>query len=738
MENHDADGPCIVSELVDYSENEQMNFLFGRFSGLVPSTKTSFDFLGENEKDVCLDNLKRVIVKIQPEEGAGESGSANVEAANCDVENDSNTTNSQNAVTQKCSVVYAGQTENTCSPSTVRESKQERAHVFVDTSHAKTSVQVMKLCMNDLGWFEIKNHFQHSSVRAMRVPDIFWHAVSFEDTPCIPFNKNIRINKFPGMVQIVRKQSLTCAIRRLQRLFPEDFQFYPRSWNIPEEYPQLVCDHDIFAADGRNKDKFWFIFKPDDASQGSGIFLEDNPRNIDTSLPRNYLVQEYISNPLLIDGMKFDFRIYVLLRHLKDVEIFISREGMVRFCTVPYQKPSAANKSKVYMHLTNYSLNKYSESYQHTDSMSKGSKRLLSSVFNYLQSQGYNIEKLWAKMEDITVKTIFAILPDLMVAYRDEIPPNKNGPQCFQILGFDILIDDNFEPHLLEVNANPSLNLDHEIEIGKDGVLVGSPAPNHPGYQLVHSQVDEEIKRPVVLESLLLACPEVHRNKTLKFLTKYGVQCAVHYPDGQFSNNDDPIKQDPCLYLVYNCQGAERVEKLRILETITLIYMFVLGNRTNRATHSAFRSFMSKTMLAGSGGGNAASVDLLFIRMTKRGVFYSSNSSSSTVHSASAGLGFDAFVEAFHYLAQQRYKDHESMSLLKKIKMLCQHCFNTLQIPEDFHCYSKTPVGKDEASTSDSSVASSHSGPPKPIRETKKAFLGSETAKIETKVGLLH
>ena len=58
----------------------------------------------------------------------------------------------------------------------------------------------------------------------------------------------------------------------------------------------------------------------------------------------------------------------------------------------------------------------------------------------------------------------------------------------------------------------------------------------------------------------------------------------------------------------------------------------------------------SKTMLAGNGGGNAASVDLLFIRMTKRGLFFSS---SPSVHNASAGLGFDAFVEAFHYLAEQ-------------------------------------------------------------------------------------
>ena len=45
LDDHDVDGPCIVSELVDYSENEQMNFLIGQSSGLVPSTKSSFDLV---------------------------------------------------------------------------------------------------------------------------------------------------------------------------------------------------------------------------------------------------------------------------------------------------------------------------------------------------------------------------------------------------------------------------------------------------------------------------------------------------------------------------------------------------------------------------------------------------------------------------------------------------------------------------------------------------------------------
>jgi hypothetical protein len=39
----------------------------------------------------------------------------------------------------------------------------------------------------------------------------------------------------------------------------------------------------------------------------------------------------------------------------------------------------------------------------------------------------------------------------MSVPYRDN---------CFEILGFDILIDDNLRPWLLEINLSPSLNTD--------------------------------------------------------------------------------------------------------------------------------------------------------------------------------------------------------------------------------------------------------------------------------------
>ena len=67
-----------------------------------------------------------------------------------------------------------------------------------------------------------------------------------------------------------------------------------------------------------------------------------------------------------------------------------------------------------------------------------------------------------------------------------------------QILGFDIILTEDGRPFLLEVNANPSLRIDYENEI----------APGIAEY--IFSPVDEEIKKPLVMDTLLLMAEDVY------------------------------------------------------------------------------------------------------------------------------------------------------------------------------------------------------------------------------------
>jgi len=108
-----------------------------------------------------------------------------------------------------------------------------------------------------------------------------------------------------------------------------------------------------------------YIAKPTKGLQGKGIFLF---RTFESLLAKKkgkeYVVQEYISDPLLIEKKKFDVRLYVLITCLSPLTAYICNEGMCRLCTSEYQKPSKTNMKNSFVHLTNYSLNKKSMKYE--------------------------------------------------------------------------------------------------------------------------------------------------------------------------------------------------------------------------------------------------------------------------------------------------------------------------------------------------------------------------------------
>ena len=70
------------------------------------------------------------------------------------------------------------------------------------------------------------------------------------------------------------------------------------------------------------------------------------------------IASEYIGNPLLIEGYKFDLRVYVAITSFNPLRVYIYDEGLTRFATAKYYSNNPKNKNSRYVHLTNYSLNK--------------------------------------------------------------------------------------------------------------------------------------------------------------------------------------------------------------------------------------------------------------------------------------------------------------------------------------------------------------------------------------------
>eukprot|EP00359_Climacostomum_virens_P001382 CAMPEP_0204898068 /NCGR_PEP_ID=MMETSP1397-20131031/1080_1 /ASSEMBLY_ACC=CAM_ASM_000891 /TAXON_ID=49980 /ORGANISM="Climacostomum Climacostomum virens, Strain Stock W-24" /LENGTH=541 /DNA_ID=CAMNT_0052065869 /DNA_START=524 /DNA_END=2145 /DNA_ORIENTATION=- len=265
-----------------------------------------------------------------------------------------------------------------------------------------------------------------------------------------------KISHFPGMFSIARKNYLGRYLKGMHKLFPEEYDFFPQTWVLPTDLSELRLHFSTFKTRT-------FIVKPEASCQGRGIFLT---RRLD-DMPSRCVVQRYLHKPYLIDGLKFDLRIYVLVTGCDPLRIFLHEEGLARFATETYQSPLPSNFMDLCMHLTNYAINKNNPKFVFNENSSDadvGHKRSLTALFAELEDRGEDVEALWEKIESIVVKTLISIQPVLTHFYNSCQPDDPSNSMCFEVLGFDIIIDHKLKPWLLEVNHAPSFSTDTPLD----------------------------------------------------------------------------------------------------------------------------------------------------------------------------------------------------------------------------------------------------------------------------------
>ena len=136
------------------------------------------------------------------------------------------------------------------------------------------------------------------------------------------------------MQALTRKNSLGKNLNNLRALFPQAFDFYPRTWLLPTDLRKLRADWQANLV--AKKGDMTLIVKPEASCQGKGIYLTRELEDID--LDDHCVVQEYINKPFLMERMKFDLRLYVLVLGIDPLRIYLSHEGLARLSTKMYEE----------------------------------------------------------------------------------------------------------------------------------------------------------------------------------------------------------------------------------------------------------------------------------------------------------------------------------------------------------------------------------------------------------------
>lgn len=120
----------------------------------------------------------------------------------------------------------------------------------------------------------------------------------------------------------------------------------------------------------------------------------------------------------------------------------------------------------MFIHLTNYALNKGNSNFKQASSVDddSGHKRSVTSLLNRLRGDNLDVDTMLNDIKDIIVKTMLSVQRELAHSYRMNQPTDVENRMCFELLGFDIMLDSDLKPMLLEVNHAPSFATDSPLD----------------------------------------------------------------------------------------------------------------------------------------------------------------------------------------------------------------------------------------------------------------------------------
>jgi len=294
-----------------------------------------------------------------------------------------------------------------------------------------------------------------------------------------------------------------------KKQFGDAFKFWPKGFNldIPEQYEYFKS---IYAeAERLGKPGPIYIIKRPMLAQGEGIHLVASLKEVEemnqpgsSCYPLDKhkpLAQEYITNVLLLEGHKVTLRVYATITSFDPLRLYIFHNGLVRICSRPYRTDTESLKD-IFTHVDSINLNEENEHEWLTSAANstleyEGLRVEIKHLVKRLDSQGRNGTKMWKDVKNLILMSILGAESRILPQFKKICTEGRNRRLSpWEMVGYDVLIDDELNVFLLEINNTPSLapHTDLENKIKKSLV--------HDLFTLVDVENKDFFKLPDVVD----------------------------------------------------------------------------------------------------------------------------------------------------------------------------------------------------------------------------------------------
>ncbi|XP_022731024.1 tubulin--tyrosine ligase-like protein 12 [Durio zibethinus] len=260
--------------------------------------------------------------------------------------------------------------------------------------------------------------------------DIIWTSMQVDEEmkKAVGITDQQYVNQFPFEACLVMKHHLADTI---QKALGSPGWLQP-TYNLETHLSQLIGDYCLRKKDGLNN--LW-ILKPWNMARTIDTTVTDNLSAIIRLMETGpKICQKYIEHPALFKGKKFDLRYIVLVRSINPLEIFLSDVFWVRLANNPY----SLEKHSFFEYETHFTVMNYGRRFNHMNTP------------EFVREFEKEHQVKWLDIHQRVKSMIRSVFESAAAVH-----PEMHDPKSRAIYGLDVMLDDSFQPKLLEVTYCP-------------------------------------------------------------------------------------------------------------------------------------------------------------------------------------------------------------------------------------------------------------------------------------------